>query len=106
MFNASIKIRKEYQKYNFDNGDSMEVQGVRICIAPKVDKFIILENLTNGKKSNLELCEYCNPNFAQWYHNSPVGMEMILKETVTQPISVSDRSSEIKDIYSNQENSL
>lgn len=103
MFNATIKIRKEYQKYNFDNGDTMEVQGVRVCIAPKVDKFIILENLTNGKRSNLELCEYCNPNFAQWYHNSPVGAELVLKETDTKHISVSDKVSEI---YTNTENNL
>ena len=99
MFDASIRIRKEYVKYNFDNGDSMEGQGIRIIIAPKIEKFILLENLTSGKKSNLELVEYCNPNLAQWYHNSPVGTELVLKEVVTNKI-------EVKDIYSNQNNEL
>lgn len=108
MFDVSIKIRKEYQKYNFDDGNTMEVQGVRVCFAPKVEKFFILENLTNGNKSNLELCEYCNPNFAQWYHNSSVGAELTLKEyhSETKYIPVSDKDGGITEIYSKSENQL
>lgn len=99
MFDASVRIRKEFVKYNFDNGDVMEGNGIRIIIAPKIEKFILLENLTSGKKSNLELVEYCNPNLAQWYHNSPVGSELTLKEVSTKKV-------EIRDIYTNTENSL
>lgn len=105
MFNAQIKLRKEYNKYSFDNGDVMEVQGIRVCLAPKVEKFFILENITSGKKSNLELMEYCNPNLAQWYHNSPVGTELSLIEQV-EHVPVNHRATGIKDIYENQENSL
>lgn len=108
MFDAMIKIRKEYQKFNFDNGDIMEVQGIRLCLAPKVEKFVILENITRGSKSNLELLEYCNPNLAQWYHNVSVGSELTLKEyhSETKHIPVSDKDGGITEIYSNSENSL
>ena len=106
MFNASIHIRKEYNKYNFDNGDSVEVQGIRVILSPKIEKFIPLENITKGNKSNLELLEYCNPNLAQWYHNSPVGTDMILIEQYKKSIPVSDESSGITEIYTNSSNQL
>lgn len=102
MFNATIRIRKEYAKYNFDNGDTVEVQGIRVILSPKIEKFIQLENITSGKKSNLELLEYCNPNLAQWYHNVSVGHEMLLKETAEHKIEVQQEPS-IKEIYTNTE---
>ena len=106
MYNASIRIRKEYNKYNFDNGDSVEVQGIRIILAPKIEKFIPLENLTKGNKSNLELLEYCNPDLAQWYHNVSVGTDILLIETHKKSIPVSDESSGISEIYTNSTNRL
>lgn len=102
MFEVYLKVRKEYVKYNFDNGTSTEGQGIRIIIAPRIEKFIMLENLTTGKKSNLELVEFCNPNLAQWYHNSPVGTELELVEA-SQKVEV---KSGITDIYSKSENQL
>ena len=102
MFNATIRIRKEYAKYNFDNGDVVEVEGIRVILSPKIEKFIQLRNLTSGTKSNLELLEYCNPSLAQWFHNVSVGCEMVLKETASKKIEVSESNS-IKEIYSNSE---
>lgn len=106
MANVYIRIRKEYNKYNFDNGDSVEVQGIRVILAPKIEKFIPLENLTKGNKSNFELLEYCNPDLAHWYHNSPVGTEMSLIENYKKSIPVSDESSGISAIYTNSSNQL
>lgn len=102
MFNAKIKVRKEYVNYNFDDGKSLEGQGIKIIVAPKIEKFIMLENITTGNKSNLELIELCNPNLAQWYHNSPVGQEMDLIEHA-EKIQV---KSSITDVYKEQSNEL
>lgn len=96
------RIRKEYVKYSFEDGTTTEGQGIRIILAPKIEKFIMLENLTTGKKSNLELVEFCNPNLAQWYHNVPVGTEMELVE-YAQKIEV---KGSITDIYNKSENQL
>lgn len=96
------RIRKEYVKYSFEDGTTTEGQGIRIILAPKIEKFIMLENLTTGKKSNLELVEFCNPNLAQWYHNVQVGTEMELVE-YAQKIKVNNS---ITDIYTKSENQL
>lgn len=102
MFEVYLRVRKEYVKYNFDDGTSTEGQGIRIIIAPRIEKFIMLENLTTGKKSNLELVEFCNPNLAQWYHNVPVGSELELIEG-SQKVEV---KSSITDIYKNSNSEL
>lgn len=102
MLEVFMRVRKEYVKYNFDDGSTTEGQGIRIILAPRIEKFIMLENLTTGKKSNLELVEFCNPNLAQWYHNSPVGSELELVEN-GQKVEV---KGSITDIYSKSENQL
>ena len=65
---------------DFDAGNTVEVEGINIILSPKVEKFITMVNLTTGKKSNLELMEYCNPNLAHWYNNVPKGTEIDLEE--------------------------
>lgn len=81
MFNVQIKLRKEYMSFA-DNktGKDVEMQGIRIILGPKVEKFVIMENLTQGTKSNLELLGYTNPNIVQWYMNSATGNEITLSE--------------------------
>lgn len=81
MFNVEIRLRKEYMSFA-DNktGKDVEMQGIRIILGPKVEKFVIMENITQGTKSNLELLGYTNPNIVQWYMNSSTGAEITLKE--------------------------
>lgn len=81
MFNVEIRLRKEYMSFA-DNktGKDVEMQGIRIILGPKVEKFVIMENITQGTKSNLELLGYTNPNIVQWYMNSNTGAEITLKE--------------------------
>lgn len=81
MFNVEIRLRKEYMSFA-DNktGKDVELQGIRIILGPKVEKFVIMENITQGTKSNLELLGYTNPNIVQWYMNSNTGAEITLKE--------------------------
>lgn len=105
MFNAEIKLIKEYMKFTDDAGNSTEVQGIRIVLGPKIEKFITMENLISGRKSNLELLGYTNPNLTQWYMNSPTGAEMVLLEKgAAEKINV--KTSGITEIYSNSENQL
>ena len=80
MYNAEIRIRKEYMSFDDQNGKPVEMQGIRIILGAKVEKFITLENLGTGRNSNFELLGYTNPDLAQWYANVPVGTEMTLKE--------------------------
>ena len=80
MFNVRVKIIKEYTKVTSEKGEEVNLQGVRIVLGPKVEKFICFENLTTGKKSNIDLLGYTNPNLVQWYMNSNVGQEIILQE--------------------------
>lgn len=81
MFNVEIKLRKEYMSFtDSKTGKEVEMQGIRIILGPKVEKFIVMENITLGIKSNLELLGYTNPNIVQWYSNSGVGNEITLKE--------------------------
>lgn len=106
MFNVSIRLRKEYM--NFDDnktGKSLEMQGIRVILGPKVEKFVIMENITNGTKSNLELLGYTNPNLVQWYMNSSTGSEITLREVAKKSIPVKESES-IREIYSNSENEL
>ena len=37
------------------SGNTVEMQGIRVILGPKVEKFFIMENITQGTKSNLEL---------------------------------------------------
>ncbi len=81
MFNVEIKLRKEFMQFNDRQTDKeIEMQGIRVILGPKVEKFIVMENLTLGNKSNLELLGYTNPNLVQWYMNSSAGAEITLKE--------------------------
>lgn len=81
MFNVEIKLRKEFMNFqDRQTGKDVEMQGIRIVLGPKVEKFIVLENLTLGNKSNLELLGYTNPNIVQWYMNSGAGSEITLRE--------------------------
>lgn len=96
MLEVNIRIRKEFANYNFDDGKSMECEGIRVMLAPKIEKFFILKNLTTGNCSNYDLLGYCNPNLCQWFSNVPVGSEIVL----TQP---NIQSGVITDIYKNQE---
>lgn len=106
MFNASIKLVKEYMKFTDEDGNTTEVQGIRIVLGPKVEKFITMENLISGRKTNFELLGYVNPNLCQWYSNVPVGSELVLYEQGTpQDIPVRKKTS-ITEIYNNAENSL
>lgn len=106
MFNAEIKLVKEYMKFTDDAGDTTEVQGIRIVLGPKIEKFITMENLATGRKSNLELLGYVNPNLCQWYMNSPVGSEMnMLENGCIERVPVRKESG-ITEIYKNSENEL
>lgn len=91
MFNVQIKLRKEYMSFA-DNktGKDVEMQGIRIILGPKVEKFVIMENLTQGTKSNLELLGYTNPNIVQWYMNSGTGNEITLRELEPDHVDLSD----------------
>lgn len=102
MFNASIVIRKEYMKFTTDKNETVENQGIRVILGPKVEKFFTLENISMGTKSSLELLGYTNPNLVQWYFNSPVGSELTLKEIAPE----NSKKINIKEIYSNSENLL
>ena len=106
MFNAEIKLVKEYMKFTDDAGDTTEVQGIRIVLAPKIEKFITMENLVTGRKSNLELLGYVNPNLCQWYMNSPAGSEMVLLEKGCIEHVPVRKETGITEIYKNSENQL
>lgn len=81
MFNVEIRLRKEYMSFaDNKSGNTVEMQGIRVILGPKVEKFFIMENITQGTKSNLELLGYTNPNIVQWYMNSGVGAEITLRE--------------------------
>lgn len=81
MFNVEVRLRKEYMAFA-DNktGKELEMQGIRVILGPKVEKFFIMENITQGQRGNLELLGYTNPNLVQWYSNSNAGTEITLKE--------------------------
>lgn len=85
MFNVEIRLRKEYMSFA-DNktGNTVEMQGIRVILGPKVEKFFIMENITNGTNSNLDLLGYTNPNIVQWYINSNTGAEITLREIEPQ----------------------
>lgn len=106
MFNAEIKLVKEYMKFTDDAGDITEVQGIRIILAPKIEKFITMENLATGRKSNLELLGYVNPNLCQWYMNTSAGSEMILREKGSVERVPVRKETGITEIYKNSENQL
>lgn len=106
MFNASIKLVKEYMKFTDEDGNTTEVQGIRVVLGPKIEKFITMENLQTGRRSNYELLGYVNPNLCQWYSNVSVGSELVLEEQGTpQEVPVRKKTS-ITEIYKNAENSL
>lgn len=91
MFNVEIKMRKEYMSFaDNKSGNTVEMQGIRVILGPKVEKFFIMENITQGTKSNLELLGYTNPNIVQWYMNSSVGSEIILREVEPDHADLSD----------------
>lgn len=106
MFNASIKLVKEYMKFTDEDGNTTEVQGIRIVLGPKIEKFITMENLISGRKSNYELLGYVNPNLCQWYTNVPVGTELVLVEQGTPEAVPVRKKTSITEIYNNAENSL
>lgn len=106
MFNAEIKLVKEYMKFTDDAGDTTEVQGIRVILGPKLEKFISMENLISGRKSNLELLGFVNPNLCQWYMNSPAGSEIVLLEKGSSENVPINRKTSITEIYNNAENSL
>ena len=97
MYNAEIRLRKEYMSFDDQNGKPVEMQGIRVILGAKVEKFITLENLGTGRNSNFELLGYTNPDLAQWYANVPVGTEMILREYVEQ------KTAGISEVYDNSE---
>lgn len=106
MFNASIKLVKEYMKFTDEDGNTTEVQGIRVVLGPKIEKFITMENLQTGRRSNYELLGYVNPNLCQWYSNVPVGSELVLCEQgMPQDVPVRKKTS-ITEIYKNAEDSL
>lgn len=106
MFNVRIKLVKEYMKFTDDSGNTTEVQGIRIVLGPKIEKFITMQNLATGKSSNFELLGFVNPNLAQWYSDVPVGTELYLIEQ-GQPSAVpANGKPSISEIYSNSENQL
>lgn len=91
MFNVEIKLRKEFMNFQDRNtGKEVEMQGIRVILGPKVEKFFVLENLTMGSKSNLELLGYTNPNIIQWYMNSSAGAEITLRELEPEHADLSD----------------
>lgn len=106
MFNVQLRLRKEYMSFQDEKtGNTIEMQGIRVILGPKVEKFLVMENLTHGTKSNLELLGYTNPNIVQWYMNSNTGAEITLREVAKKSIPVQGSES-ISEIYSNSENEL
>lgn len=101
MFNAELTITKEVMQFNDqDTGNDLKFGGIRVKLAPKIAKFFTLENMTTGRRDNLELLQALNPNLYQWYVNSSAGAEIRLRE-----MSATTHST-IQDIYSNSENQL
>lgn len=91
MFNVEVKLRKEFMQFNDRQTDKeIEMQGIRIILGPKVEKFVVMENLTLGNKSNLELLGYTNPNLVQWYMNSAAGAEITLRELEPEHANLSE----------------
>lgn len=91
MFNVEIRLRKEYMSFaDNKSGNTVEMQGIRVILGPKVEKFFIMENITQGTKSNLELLGYTNPNIVQWYSNSSVGAEITLREIEPEHADLSE----------------
>ena len=91
MFNVEIRLRKEYMSFaDNKSGNTVEMQGIRVILGPKVEKFFIMENITQGTKSNLELLGYTNPNIVQWYMNSGVGAEITLLEIEPEHADLSE----------------
>lgn len=93
-------------KFTDEDGNTTEVQGIRIVLGPKIEKFITMENLISGRKSNYELLGYVNPNLCQWYSNSPVGSELVLVEQGSPEAVPVRKKTSITEIYNNAENSL
>lgn len=100
-FPIQIKIRKEIMQLNFDDNKDTTIGGVRVILGPKLEKFISLENLTTGRKSNLELLQYVNSDLYTWYITRDNGAELLLSSSEQKKITV-------KEIYSgtNEENEL
>lgn len=105
IFNVHIKAVKEYLHFTSEQGEEVKMQGVRVILGPKLEKFFMLENLSTGSSSNLDLLAYTNPNLVQWYMNSPVGAILDLKEFEENRVKIPVKDS-ITDIYTNAENEL
>lgn len=92
---VKLKIVKELVNFtNEKNGESVKLGGIRVVLGPKVEKFIMLVDENTGRKSNLELLEYTNPDLCQWFTNVSYGSEAILSESL--------EPSTIQGIYSQQ----
>ncbi len=91
MFNVEIRLRKEYMCFaDNKSGNTVEMQCIMVILGPKVEKFFIMEHITQGTKSNLELLGYTNPNIVQWYMNSSVGAEISLRELEPEHADLSE----------------
>ena len=75
-----VYITIEKTQYNFENGDICK--GVIVQLAPMIQKFIAIND------SKFEALGYMNPNFAQWFYNSPDGSRLVLAES-SQKVNVS-----------------
>lgn len=95
---ATIQLIKEVMSFKNDNGDSVQLSGIRVVLGPKIEKFFMLEDLANGRKSNLDLLGYTNPDLAQWYCNAGAGSVMYLNEVP----AIKEKSGSLQGIYSRQ----
>lgn len=96
---STIKLIKEVMQFKSDSNEDVKLSGIRIILAPKVEKFIMLEDLVSGRRSNLDLLGYTNPDLAQWYCNHSSGSIMYLDES---PAIKQSKSGSLAGIYSKQ----
>lgn len=95
---ATIQLIKEVMSFKNDNGEDVKISGIRVVLAPKIEKFFMLEDLVSGRKSNLDLLGYTNPDLAQWYCNVGAGSVMLLNEVS----AIKEKSGGLQGIYSKQ----
>lgn len=95
---ANIQLIKEVMSFKNEKDEEVKLSGIRVVLGPKIEKFFMLEDLVSGRKSNLDLLGYTNPDLAQWYCNVSAGSVMYLNEIS----AIKEKSGSLQGIYSKQ----
>lgn len=75
-------------KYLFNDGN--EMQGIELCLAPKVKKFIRID------RDNADLLKMMGNGLIDWYNRAQLGDDIVLKAYVGKDKLVTDNNIEVK----------